>query len=437
MIARFCAETFDWKEMVGDWVCDLGEDDCWIYLCPMMSLRCLPLATNEEALAPYFEGVSLGGPRMALSVDVNSGGYANVFKYDMFGVCESRNAGVMVNGKVVECCFFACYDIIRKVCLRLPLSEMERRKPVCNECRMAYGLPVQYPLYSGDRMHQEIGTRFIGDREYDYCRPWYNSEEGVVDRGVLARLLVRADWGGVHVTGGENDGLGGGAFVRYDSTRRTSEVLIDEYMRLNVSVSGAVSYLLPIEVRRVMAGRFDVWATIVDVVSRIPEYRLWDKFYDHDTTKLVHLEDVGPVPMAPTLSEDVVSASALRMLPMIRLDVGDGIVSDKFDLLEVAEFYEDEHMKQFITDDNEDVHLRKSTFLCDMKKVLTRRVRAELASGMMIKELDTFAVTIYQIDTYKKMKLYKDVDRAKLIFHTIHAVAAKYEEVLRYFGQKG
>ena len=42
--------------------------------------------------------------------------------------------------------------------------------------------------------------RFIGEREYDYCRPWYKSEGGVVDRGVLAGLLVRAKWGGVHVT---------------------------------------------------------------------------------------------------------------------------------------------------------------------------------------------------------------------------------------------
>ena len=69
----------------------------------------------------------------------------------------------MVNGKVTECCLFACYDIIRKVCLRLPLSEVEHRKPVCNECRMVYGLPVRYPLYSGERMHQEIGMRVIGE----------------------------------------------------------------------------------------------------------------------------------------------------------------------------------------------------------------------------------------------------------------------------------
>ena len=60
MIARFCAETFDWNEMVGDWVCGLGEDDCWIYLCPMMSLGFLPLATNEEPLPPYFERLVSG-----------------------------------------------------------------------------------------------------------------------------------------------------------------------------------------------------------------------------------------------------------------------------------------------------------------------------------------------------------------------------------------
>ena len=60
MIARFCAETVDWNEMVGDWVCGLGEDDCWIYLCPMMSLGCLPLATNEEPLPPYFERLVSG-----------------------------------------------------------------------------------------------------------------------------------------------------------------------------------------------------------------------------------------------------------------------------------------------------------------------------------------------------------------------------------------
>ena len=102
-------------------------------------------------------------------------------------------------------------------------------------------------------------------------------------------------------------------------------MLIDEYMILNVSVSGAVSYLLPIEVRRVMSGRFDVWATIVDAVSRIPEYHLWDNFYDHDTNKLVHLEDVEPVAMAPVPIEDVVSASVLRMLPMVQSDGGDGM----------------------------------------------------------------------------------------------------------------
>ena len=45
-----------------------------------------------------------------------------------------------------------------------------------------------------------------------------------------------------------------------------------------------------------------------------------------------------------------------------------------------------------------------------MKKILTRRVRAELAAGMMIKEIDTFAVTVYQIEAYKTIRLYKDGD---------------------------
>ena len=146
-----------------------GEDERWIYLCPMMSLRCLPLATNEEAISPYFQGVSLGGPRMALSVDRNSGGYADVYRYDMFGYCENRNAGLTVDGKVVKCCFYACYDIVRKVCLRLPLSEVERTMPVCTECRVAYGLLVRLALYSTDCVHQEIGMRYVGEGEHEYC----------------------------------------------------------------------------------------------------------------------------------------------------------------------------------------------------------------------------------------------------------------------------
>ena len=239
MITRFCVETFDWNEMVGDWVCTVGEDDdCWIYLCPMISLRCLPLATNEEAIPPYFEGINLRGPRTAFSVDCNVRGYADVFKFDMFRLYESRTAGVVVDGKVTECWCFACYDVVRKVCLKLPLSDGECKKPVCNECRLAHGLPVRYPLYSAECVHQEIGLRFMGEREHDYCCPWYEPEEGRVDRSVLERLLVNSDWGGGHITGGENDGPGGGAFVKYDCMKCTSETLIDEYIRLNVSVSG-------------------------------------------------------------------------------------------------------------------------------------------------------------------------------------------------------
>ena len=129
-------------------------------------------------------------------------------------------------------------------------------------------------------------------------------------------MLARADWGGVHVTGGENDGPGGGAYIKYDSTQRAGKILVDEYVALNVSVSGIVAYLLPIEVRRVMAGRFDVWGTIMDAVSRIPDYRLWDTFYDHDTNKLVCAQDVGPIAMAPVACQDIQSASVLRLLPI-------------------------------------------------------------------------------------------------------------------------
>ena len=45
-----------------------------------------------------------------------------------------------------------------------------------------------------------------------------------------------------------------------------------------------------------------------------------------------------------------------------------------------------------------------------MEKIVSRRVRAELASGIMITEIDTFAVTVYQIEAYTTIRLYKDAD---------------------------
>ena len=112
---------------------------------------------------------------------------------------------------------------------------------------------------------------------------------------------------------------------------------------------------------------------------------------------------VTPKTSVPLLMRLPLEMTGIRVLwgkadSLRSVDLSDG--NDRCDLLEVANFCEDESMIQCVTDDNEDVYLRRSPYICDMTKIVTRRVRAELASGMMIKNIDTFAVTVYQIEAY-------------------------------------
>ena len=107
-------------------------------------------------------------------------------------------------------------------------------------------------------------------------------------------------------------------------------------------------------------------------------------------------------------------------------------------MLNVAEFYGDEgdKLKSLVTDEGQG-YFMKSFYRVDMKIALLRRMKNELASGMMINEKDTLIATIEMMKWIKGTNLYLDKRRGQLIINSLNALLYAYKQILDYYGKDG